>query len=270
MYGASIAFKNFNPLFGILGSKWIGFQHFDKLFNSMFFWRVLKNTIVINILHLIFGFPAPIVLALLLNEVRRSALKRSFQTITYLPHFISWVIVGAFVVEILSPNYGLLTRLSLLFTGSKINNQILAMPRYFRSILVVSAIWKGVGWSSIIYLAAISGIDPGLYEAAIMDGASRWKQTLHITIPSILPTISVMFVLRFGAMLASNFEQIFVLLTPNVYEVGDVLSTYIFREGLQRMKFSYTTAVGLFQSVVGFVLLISANYLSRKVGSGLW
>jgi putative aldouronate transport system permease protein len=271
IYGVTIAFKNYNPLFGIMGSKWVGLKYFDKLFNSIFFWRIFKNTLIINFLQLIFGFPAPIILALLLNEVRNTAFKRSVQTVTYLPHFLSWVIAGGFVVTLLSPNQGVISFFSELFTGKKSDLYLMIQPQAFRWILVGSSIWKNVGWGSIIYIAAISGINPELYEAATMDGVNRFQKIVYITLPSIFSTIIVLFILRIGQIMATNFEQIFILYSPNVYSTGDVISTYVFREGLGKGQYSYTTAIGLFQSVIGFVLMIAANTLSKRLGqNSLW
>lgn len=270
MYGASIAFKDFNPIRGILGSDWVGLKHFEKFVGSTFFWRVLRNTLILNVYHILFAFPAPIVLALLLNEIQNVRFKRAIQTVTYLPHFISWVTVGGFIIALLSPSQGIISVISRLLYDRPARVFPLIEPRYFRAILVTSSIWKEAGWGSIIYLAAIAGIDPQLYDAAVMDGANRFRQTLHVTLPSIVPTIAVLLVLRFGHMLSSNFEQVFVLYSPSVYSVGDVISTFVFREGLGKANFSYTTAVGLFQSVVGFVLIITANRFSRRLGGSLW
>lgn len=271
MYGVIIAFKKFNPLLGIMGSPWAGLEHFEALLSSQFFWRAFWNTIIINVYKLIFAFPAPILFALLLNEIRNSAFKRTIQTITYMPHFISWVIVGGFIVSLLSPNEGVISAVSNLLTGHKSDIYMMIDEKYFRGILVASSIWKEIGWGSIIYMAAIAGIDVMLYEAAFMDGAGRLKQVWHITLPSIMPTIAVLLILNIGSMLGSDFEQVFVLYNPNVYSVGDVLSTFIYREGLQGMKFSFATAVGLFLSVIGVVLLSASNMISKRIlDTNLW
>ena len=271
IYGVSIAFKNFNPILGISGSNWVGLRYFTKLFQSIFFWRILENTLVINIMQLAIGFPAPIILALLLNEIKNVQFKRAAQTITYLPHFISWVIVGGFVVEMLSPNSGVIAMVSQALTGEKNEAFLLIQPQWFRWILVYSGIWKTVGWGSIIYIAAISGINPELYEAAIIDGSNRWQQVIHITLPSIAPTITILFILRVGQIMGTNFDQIYVLYSPNVYSTGDVISTYVFREGLGKGQYSYTTAIGLFQSVIGFVLMLISNTVSKRISSNsLW
>lgn len=270
IYGITIAFKDFNPLFGITGSRWVGLKHFERLWGSVFFWRVLRNTLVINLMQLTIGFPAPIVLALLLNEVRNKTFKRSVQTITYLPHFLSWVIVGGFVVNILSPTQGLITVLSRLLAGQRSEVFLMIEPLAFPWILVFSQIWQSVGWGSIVYIAAISGISPDLYEAAIIDGANRWHQIWYITLPSIMSTIFVLLILRVGRFMEANFEQIYVLLNPSVYSTGDVISTYVFREGLSKGNYSYTAAIGFFQSLVGFVLMVIVNRFSKRLGRSLW
>lgn len=271
IFGISLAFKDYNPLLGILRSPWIGGEHFERLFDSIFFWRILRNTLVINIMQLVIGFPAPIILALLLNELRDRPFKRTVQTITYLPHFISWVVAGGFVVSILSPNHGIITTVSQWLTGEESDLFLMIEPQWFRWILVFSDMWKSVGWGSIIYIAAISGINPELYESATIDGAGRWHQMVYITLPSIASTITVLFILRVGQMMHLNFDQIYVLYSPNVYSTGDVISTYVFREGLGKGNYSYTTAIGLFQSVIGFVLMTFTNTLSRRVSNNsLW
>jgi len=270
LYGITIAFKDFNPIAGIWDSTWVGLKHFQRLWSSMFFWRVLKNTLVINLLQLTFGFPAPIILALLINEVRHRAFKRTVQTITYLPHFMSWVIVGGFVVTILSPTQGIISQASQFFTGERSEVFLMIEPAAFPWILVASQVWQSVGWGSIIYIAAISGINPDLYEAAIMDGANRWRQIWNITLPCLMPTIFVLLIIRVGQFMESNFEQIFVLLNPNVYSTGDVISTYVFREGLSKGNFSYTAAIGFFQSAIGFVLMVIVNRISKRLDQSLW
>jgi len=270
MYGIIIAFKKFNPVMGIWGSKWVGLQNFEALFHNMFFWRAFGNTIVLNVYQLVFAFPMPILFALLLNELRSMGFKRVMQTITYFPHFLSWVVIGGFVIAILSPNSGVLATLYNMMGWEKNQSFVLVDPSAFRSILVTSDIWKNLGWGTIIYLAAISGINPELYDSAVIDGANRFRQAINVTLPGIMPTIIVLLVLRIGHMMGSDFEQVYVLYSPNVYETGDVLSTYVFRLGLYQAQFSYTTAVGLFQSVIGFTLIIVANRLSRRAGGALW
>ncbi|WP_238177711.1 ABC transporter permease [Paenibacillus contaminans] len=260
--GSIIAFQDYNVFDGVFGSKFVGMKHFDNLFAYPEFYRVFKNTLLISFYQLLFGFPAPIALALLLNEVRKMMFKRTLQTVLYLPHFISWVIVGGLVINFLSPSTGLLNDVIKWFGGEPVF--FMQEPDYFRSIIVISSIWKEVGWGTIIYLAAIAGINPDLYEAAEVDGAGKWRQTISITIPSILPTIMVMLLLRIGNILDLGFEQIYTLLNPLVTETGEVFDTYIYRVGLLGAQYSYTTAIGLFKSVIGFVLLIGANFISRR------
>lgn len=268
MYGAIIAFKNFRVAEGILGSPWVGFDHFINFFNSYYFWTLLKNTLLINIYMLIFSFPAPIIFALLINEIRLSFFKRTVQTITYLPHFISMIVICGMIVQFLSRD-GLLTDV-LVFFGME-RTVLLQFPQYFRTIYVASDIWQGVGWGSIIYLAAMSGINPELYEASRMDGASRWKQTLHITLPGIAPIIIILLILKIGNMLDLGFEKIILLYNPLTYSTADVISSFVYRRGIQANDFSYATAVGLFQAAINFILLIVANRIAAKTSeNSLW
>ena len=269
MYGAIIAFKNYNPLFGIMGSPWVGLEHFRKLWGNMFFQRIFVNTISISALHILWGFPAPIILALLLNEIKQKKFKRTVQTITYLPHFLSWVIIGGFLINLLSPTRGLVKSISLFF-GFTYDQALLASATHFRTILVASGIWQGVGWGTIIYLAAIAAIDPQLYEAASIDGAGRFRKILSITFPCILPTITILLILRMGGLMNSNFEQIFLLYNPTVYRVADVFSTYVYREGLGKANYSYPSAIGLFQSSINFTLIVLTNWVCRKFGRSMW
>ncbi|NMB11908.1 MAG: sugar ABC transporter permease [Firmicutes bacterium] len=261
MYGAIIAFKDFNIIKGITGSPWVGLKHFSNLLYAPEFYRVFRNTLLISFYRLVFQFPLPIILALLINEIRNLVFKRSIQTITYLPHFLSWVIVGALTIDLLSPSGGLINKA---LTTMDLGPVTLMDKKYFRTVLVASQTWKEVGWSAIIYLAAISSIDTELYEAAVVDGANRWKQTWHITLPGIRSTVVFIILLRISALMITDVEQVLMLYNPLVYEVGDVIGTYVYRQGLGRMKYSYATAVGLFQSVVGFACLVVANRLSRK------
>ncbi|WP_246067576.1 ABC transporter permease [Paenibacillus koleovorans] len=260
--GSVIAFQDYNLFNGILHSKFVGFKHFENLFTYPEFFRVLKNTLIISVYQLVLGFPAPILLAILLNEVRKVMFKRILQTVLYLPHFLSWVIVGGLFISFLSPSTGLVNE-AIKAMGFK---PIFFMqePSYFRSIIVGSSIWKEVGWSTIIYLAALAGINPELYEAAEVDGAGRFRQVVSITIPSLLPTIMVLLLLRIGNMLDTGFEQIYMFLNPLNAEKGEVFDTYIYRIGLLGAQYSYSTAIGIFKSVVGFVLLIGANAISKK------
>jgi len=268
MYGIIIAFKDYNIVKGIIGSPWVGFEHFKKFLFDPYFWKLVRNTLLINIYGLIWSFPAPIILALLLNEVRNQKFKRFVQSVSYLPHFISTVVVCGMIVNFLSTD-GLINNLLGSFGIKPI--QFLMLPEWFRTIYIGSGIWQGVGWGSIIYLAALSAVDEELYEAAIIDGANRWKQLIHITIPSIKPTISVMLIMNLGRLMSIGFEKIILLYTGPTYETADVISTYVYRRGLLGSDFSYATAVSLFQSLVGLILLYSANRVSKSIGeTSLW
>lgn len=261
--GIVIAFQDYSIYRGVLESPWVGLKHFYNLFEYPEFYSVLKNTLLISFYQLIFGFPAPIILALLLNEVRKMAFKRTVQTVLYLPHFLSWVIVGGLVISFLSPSTGLVNEVLKLFGVNPIF--FVQEPEFFRSIVVSSGIWKEVGWGTIIYLAAMAGINPEMYEAAEVDGAGKFRQAISITLPSILPTIMVLLLLRIGNILDLGFEQIYMLLNPLVRETGEVFDTYIYRVGLLGGQYSYTTAIGLFKSIVGLILLVGANKLSKKM-----
>lgn len=268
MYGALIAFQNYSPSKGILGSQWVGFRHFIDFFNNYYFWRILKNTLVISASSIIFGFPAPILLALLINEIRSNAFKRTVQTISYIPHFISLVVICGMIKSFTSDN-GMITDLFVLFGGRRVS--LLSKAEAFVPIYVISDIWQGLGWGSIIYLAAMTGINQELYEAATIDGANRWKQTLHVTIPGIAPTIIIMLILRLGSVLNVGYEKIILLYNELTRETADVISSFVYRKGLQEMNWSYSTAVGLFNSVVNFGFIIVTNAISRRVsGTSLW
>lgn len=270
MYGAMIAFKDFKAALGIFGSKWVGLKNFIDFFNHPSFGLVLKNTLIISFYKIICGFPAPIILALLLNEVKQEAYKRTIQTISYLPHFLSWVVIGGLAAKMFSPSTGVINMLIKSLGFEPI--YFMAEPAYFRTILVLSDIWKEIGWGSIIYLAALAGVDPQLYEAAIVDGASKWRQLWSITIPSIAPTIVIMFILRVGGVMNAGFEQIFMMYSPNVYAVSDIIDTFVYRIGLESAKYSLATAIGLFKSVIGFLLILITNRLSKLIdeNNGLW
>ena len=272
IYGLVIAFKDYNGLGGVRGiltAPWAGLRHFQNLFASHYFWRLLRNTLLISTYRLVFGFPAPILLALLLNEVANSALKRTVQTISYLPHFISWVIVAGLTIMLLSPSTGPVNA-ALARLGAK-PIAFLADPRYFRGVLVTSSIWHGIGWGSIVYLAAISNIPQEQYESAYIDGATRVQRAAWITLPSISPIIVILLILRVGQIINENFEQIFNLYNPAVYEVADVFETYIYRRGILQADYSYTTAVGFFKSVTSLALVFATNRIAKAIGSeGLW
>lgn len=270
MYGIIIAFKDFSPFKGILGSDWIGLEHFKTFLIDSYFWKVMRNTIRINIYSLIFGFPAPIVLALMLNEVTRVKFKKIVQTISYLPYFISWVVTAAIVNAVLSPEGGIVNIvLKNVFGVEPI--YFMAEKKYFVAIVIIAGMWKGIGMGSIYYLAALTSIDPQLYEAATIDGAGRLRQTWYITLPGLKTIITVLLVLNLGTMVTIGFENIFLLYNPLVYDVGDVISTYTYRLGLINMEYSLTSAIGLTQSIVNFILVIISNYTAKKLaGWALW
>ncbi|WNQ11791.1 ABC transporter permease subunit [Paenibacillus aurantius] len=268
MYGAIIAFKDYSPRLGILGSDWVGFEHFETFFTGAYFWRTIKNTILISFYELIFGFPAPVILALLLNEVKHSLFKRTVQTVTYMPHFISLVVICGIVKDFTSRE-GIINDLMAWFGAER--STFLLEPEFFRTVYVSSGIWQHIGWGTIIYLAALTGIDPEQYEAARMDGAGRWKQMLHVTIPGIMPTIVILLILETGRMMNVGFEKIILLYNPGTYETADVVSSYVYRVGLQDFNYSFSSAVGLFNSAVNFTLLVFSNWLSRKLNdTSLW
>ncbi|HML46279.1 MAG TPA: ABC transporter permease subunit [Clostridia bacterium] len=268
MYGAVIAFKNFIPSRGIWASPWAGLKHFQTFFGSYYFGRLLRNTLLISVYSIAFGFPAPILLALLFNELKSSAFKRTVQTITYLPHFISLMVICGMLLEFLSTR-GLINDLIAAFGGNRVS--FFLFPEYFRPIYIASDIWQGVGWGSIVYLAALSGIDPALYEAARIDGASRLRQAVHITLPGIMPTIVVLFILRLGNLMSVGHEKIILLYNELLYETADVISTFVYRKGLISFEYSYSSAVGLFNSLINFALVVTANWISRTLSeTSLW
>ena len=268
LYGIIIAFKNYRPSLGVAESPWVGFYHFQRFFEDIYFWRVLKNTLSLSLSTLIFSFPAPIILALLLNEVRADWFKRTIQTITYMPHFIAIVIVCGLIKSYCQSN-GLFNDIIVFLGGEREN--LLAKKEYFYSIYIISGIWQSVGWSSIIYLAALTGIDQEQYEAAKIDGAGRIQQMLYITLPGILPTASMLLILNMGKLLGVGYEKILLLYNPLTYEVADVISTYVYRKGLVEGSYSYSTAIGVFNSIVNIIFLSVANRISKKLGhSGLF
>ncbi|MBB6673819.1 ABC transporter permease [Cohnella nanjingensis] len=263
MYGVVIAFKDFKITEGIWGSDWVGFKYFLKAFDDPQFYVVIRNTLLISFYKLLFGFPAPILFALLLNEVTRVRFKKIVQTISYLPYFFSWVVLGGIVISIFAidgPVNGLLG----LFGVDPV--LMLGDDRYFRSVLVVTDVFQSFGWNSIIFFAAIASIDHQLYEASIIDGASRFKRAVHITIPMLSPVIVIMLILKMSHILDAGFDQIFNLYNPNVFHVSDIIDTYVYRKGLTEMQYSYSTAIGLFKSAVAVVLVVSTNYIVKWVG----
>lgn len=268
MYGALIAFKNYSPALGVAGSPWVGMKYFQQLFTTPDFWRVFKNTLRISVCTLVFGFPAPILFSLLLNEVTNMRFKKLVQTASYMPHFISLVVVCGMIKAFVGDT-GFISMIVSLFTGERTN--LLLNPDYFTAIYVVSDIWQGLGWTSIIYLSALSAVDVAQYEAAEIDGAGRFDKMFKITLPSIMPTIITMLVLRVGQIMGIGYEKIILLYNSAIYSTADVISSYSYRVGFESQSWSYSTAVGLFNSVINFVLVIIANTASKKLtDSSLW
>ncbi len=268
MYGLLIVFKNYKTTRGFSGSEYVGLMWFRSFFKDPYFFRLLRNTFTLSALSILFGFPAPILLALMINEVQNTKFKRVVQTITYMPYFISLVVTCS-IITIYCQQDGLFSNIAVLFGGQRQN--FLINVKAFRPIYVISGIWQNIGWNSIIYLAALSGIDVSQYEAARIDGANRFQQILHVTIPGILPTIMVLFVLRMGSILNVGYEKVLLLYTTSTYEVADVFSTYTYRMGLQNQQYSLSTAVGLFNTLVNVLFLLITNKLSKKTTeSGLF
>lgn len=270
MAGLVIAFQDFSLFKGIRGSEWVGLENFRSFFESPFFFRTLKNTIVMNLYKLVFDFPAPIILALLLNEIRKAWFKRWIQTLTYLPHFISVVVVAGIVTNFLAPANGLINIVIELLGFEK--QYFLMMPEYFRAIYITAFdLWKDVGFGAIIYIAALAGINPDLYEAADMDGANRWRKAWHISLPGILPTILIFLLLRISNFIELGHEAIILLYQPITYETADILSTYAYRTGLTQGRYDLGTAIGLFTNLVGLILVVVCNRISNRLsGNGLW
>ncbi|TBL81970.1 ABC transporter permease [Paenibacillus thalictri] len=269
MYGLQIAFKNFLPLKGINGSPWAGFVHFDRFFHYYNFWRIIGNTLGISLYSLAVGFFAPIVLALMLNEVKNAAFKKLVQNATYLPHFLSVVVVVGVMLTFTSVKGGIFNTIVGWFGHDPINFMI--EPGYFKTLFVLSNVWENMGWNAIIYLAALAGINPELYEAAAIDGASKLKRLFNVSLPGIMPTIIVLLILRVGQLLNVGFEKILLMQNNATLSASDVISTYVYRTGLLESSFSFAAAVGLFNSVCNFIVLLLANYLARRVSSSsLW
>lgn len=263
MYGVLMAFQDYKPMLGVAGSPWVGFKHFISFFSSVNFGRLMKNTLVISLSSLIFGFPAPIILALMINELRSRWFARVVQTITYIPHFISMVVVCALISDFTSDT-GVVNYL-FQFLGYD-GRSMLSKPGLFVPIYVVSGIWQEIGWGSIIYLAALSAVDKQLYEAAEIDGAGKWLQLLNITLPSILPTIVILFIMRMGTLLNVGYEKVMLMYNPGIYDTADIISTYVYRLGFESSNYSASTAIGLFNSVINIILIVATNQLSKRVG----
>lgn len=264
MGGIVIAFQQFDPFEGFWASEWVGLQHFSRLFGEPDFWRLFSNTLILSALNLFLFFPAPIVLAVLLNELRSPWVRRSIQTILYLPHFLSWVVVVGITVLLFATQSGGVN--IMLDTWGMNRIELMTDPDYFRWVYVAQNIWKEAGWNAIIFLAALASIDPTLYEAAVADGAGRWRQMWHITLPALRTTIIILFILRLGHVMDIGFEHIYLMQNPLNLDVSDVFDTYVYRAGVLQAEFSYTTAVGLFKSVIGLVLIVAANSMAKRIG----
>ena len=269
MFGLVIAFKEYDVFQGIGASQWVGLEHFERFFTSIYAVRLIRNTFLISFYGLVFGFPAPIILALLFNELKAGKFKKLTQTISYLPHFISTVIIVGMFTTFLQPETGLINNIIARFGGKRI--YFLAEPRYFRSLYIIMDIWRSVGWGSIIYLAALSNVEMELYEACIIDGGGYWRQLWHITLPGIAPTVVIMLILRIGQLMTVGYESIILMYSPSTYITGDVISTYVYRVGLQDANYSFSSAVGMFNSVISLILLVFANTISKRFGeTSLW
>lgn len=268
MYDLRIAFMEYNA-FAPAESEWVGFGQFIDLFTRPKFGQVLGNTLYIAILKMVIGFPIPIILALMMNEMRNLKFKKVAQTLLYLPYFISWVIMAGLIMNFLDPTNGIITSMIRFFTGQDV--QVLTDKGMFVPMLVISDIYKGMGWGTIIYFAALSGVDPQLYEAASIDGAKRFKQLLHVTVPAIMPTVIIMLILNCNNILNAGFDQIFMLYSAPVYEVADIIDTYVYRIGIQKTSYSFSTAAGMFKSVIALILIVSVNFVAKKSGNeGVW
>lgn len=264
MAGLIMAFQDYKPFLGFIESDWVGLKHFQRLFGESQFLILFRNTALLAIYNLVFFFPLPIVLALMMNEVRHEGYKRFVQTMVYVPHFVSWVVVVGIFYLLFTTEGGLVNELIFMLTGEKIS--FLLAPEWFRTMIIGQSIWKEVGWGTIIFLAALAGVDMQLYEAARIDGANRWRQLWHITLPAIRSTIVILLILRLGNFLDSGFEQIFLMLTPTNRDVGEVFDTYVYVKGLTQLQYSYSAAVGMFKSIVGLILVVGANWLAKRFG----
>lgn len=269
MYGVMIAFKDYMPSMGVLGSPWVGFKHFRRFFNSYYFWDLIKNTLGISIYSLVVGFPLPIILALALNEARDGFFKKFTQTVTYAPHFISVMVISGMLISFLSPSTGIINHFRAALGMERIS--FLTDPKWFKTIYVLSGVWQGTGWGTVIYLAALSGVDPQLHEAAIVDGASRLQRVFYINIPTIVPTMVILLIMNFGSIMSVGHEKILLLQNPLNLESSNVIATFVYKQGLLDAQYSYAAAVGLFNSAINSALLIVVNKLSRRVSEvSLW
>jgi putative aldouronate transport system permease protein len=263
IWNAQIAFKDFKPLLGVMGSPWVGFQHFETFINSFYFDQLIINTVIFSTAKLVLGLPVAVILAIALHETWFGRYRTLVQTVVYLPHFLSWVIMFGVLLMLLSPGNGLINNIIEALGGEPI--AFLTSPQWFRPVVILSDIWKETGWSTIIYLAALLSISPHLYEAAIVDGASHWRRIWHISLPGILPVIVLVTLLRLGHILDAGFNQIFMLYSVPVYSVGDIIDTWVYRQGILQFQFSLATAVGLFKGVIGLILILTANKIAKHV-----
>jgi putative aldouronate transport system permease protein len=269
LYGLQIAFRDYTPSLGIWNSPWVGLEHLDRFFHSYYFWTLIKNTIGISLYELVVGFPVPILLALALNELRGGAFKKWVQTVTYAPHFISVVVMAGMVIAFASPGTGLINLAIKAMGGEPI--PFLTEPGWFKTVFVMSGVWQNMGWGTIIYLAALAGVDPQQHEAAMIDGASRLQRVWHINLPSIVPTMVILLILNVGSFMSVGFEKVFLLQNPLNLESSDVISTYVYRSGLVQGQFSFSAAIGLFNSVINFVLLVAVNRIAKRLSeTSLW
>ncbi|TMV44210.1 sugar ABC transporter permease [Paenibacillus mesophilus] len=269
MYGLQIAFRDYTPSLGIWNSPWVGLEHLERFFQSYYFWTLIKNTIGISLYELVVGFPVPIVLALALNELRGGAFKKWVQTVTYAPHFISVVVMAGMIIAFASPGSGLINLAIKAMGGEPI--PFLTEPGWFKTVFVLSGVWQNMGWGTIIYLAALAGVDPQQHEAAMIDGASRFQRVWHINLPSIVPTMVILLILNVGSFMSVGFEKVFLLQNPLNLESSDVISTYVYRSGLVQGQFSFSAAIGLFNSVINFVLLLAVNRIAKRLSeTSLW
>jgi putative aldouronate transport system permease protein len=264
LYGIQIAFRDFKAVFGITGSEWVGFYHFKEFFNSYYFVRLLKNTFLLNFYGLIWGFPIPVILALLLNQIRFRRFKRFTQTVIYIPHFISTVVLAGMIYIFFSPSSGIINRLAVALGGKSIYYMI--EPGWFRPLFIGSAIWQDAGWGTILYIAALTGIDPQIYEAATIDGANKMQKIWYIDIPSLIPIATMVLILSFGRLLTSNTQKALLLQTPGNIETSDIIGVYVYNIGLGKAMYSYTAAIGLFLNLINFVMIVTVNSIAKRVG----
>lgn len=268
MFGVVIAFQNFKPAKGLTGSKWVGFKHFIDFFDGPYAWRLIRNTLLLSLYQILIGFPAPILLALLFNEMRGKRYKRVCQTLTYVPHFVSLVVVCG-LIRTFTSSTGLITSLFVRFGMEKMN--LLAQPQYYRTIYVLSGVWQNIGWGSIIYLATLSNVDPSLFEAADLDGANRLQKILHINLPMLIPIIAVQLIMRVGRIMSEGSEKTILLYSAVTYDTSDIISSYVYRTGLEKRSYSPAAAIGLFNSLINMGLVVFANWFSRTyVNESLW